>query len=393
MSNKYIKLILNKLIDDYEKSKIFNGSNKINRNPEINIQKFFKEYSDNSDYESYSQINEAAKDLEKSNFINIKWEKFEEGNLIQKVILEIERVDEIYRLLKRQPKSEGNIKLIDILNSYKDKNFTLKMFCNDLLKKIEDNKSIKKFVDLNNLKQLEKALLCIEKIFLLEEETFKREFSIKLFNDSKEFEKMEGIVISILKEYGDFSEEGNILENLNLINNPGYVHFKGDAEITINSQKINLKNLGHDIGVSSKALNDIKEIKVHGNNIITIENLTSFNKFKCEGNFAIYLGGYHNTVRREFIKKLYSENQKCKYYHFGDIDAGGFSILKDLREKTGVEFIPYMMDKNTLEKHKEYGKPLTENDRKRLNKYSTNEFNEVINYMLENNIKLEQEVL
>ena len=78
--------------------------------------------------------------------------------------------------------------------------------------------------------------------------------------------------------------------------------------------------------------------------------------------------------------------------HFGDIDAGGFYILEHLKTKTGIPFQPYRMNAETLKKYKKQAVPLTEHDRKRLQKLRQNPvYSETIRYMLENNIKLEQE--
>lgn len=106
----------------------------------------------------------------------------------------------------------------------------------------------------------------------------------------------------------------------------------------------------------------------------------------------IYLGGFHNTAKREFIKKIYASNPGKSYCHFGDIDAGGFYILEDLRNKTGIHFESLYMDVQTLLEFKDYTKMLTAEDRKRLLKLGEREeFKCVVEYMLENDCKLEQE--
>ena len=52
----------------------------------------------------------------------------------------------------------------------------------------------------------------------------------------------------------------------------------------------------------------------------------------------------------------------------------------------------YHMDLRTLKKYEKYGKKLTENDRKRLQGMQDNEeIKELVKYMLEKNVKLEQE--
>ena len=148
-----------------------------------------------------------------------------------------------------------------------------------------------------------------------------------------------------------------------------------------------------DMAISSEMLKNVDDIIVFGDVVITIENLTTFNAFKCDNSFAIYLGGYHNTSRRNFIKKVYEKNPDKQYLHFGDIDAGGFYILQHLRNKTGIAFVPYCMDAKTLKANLQYTKMLTENDKKRLSALAETEFGETVEFMLENNCKLEQEAM
>ena len=146
-----------------------------------------------------------------------------------------------------------------------------------------------------------------------------------------------------------------------------------------------------DLALSSDMLADIDNISVFGSAVVTIENLTTFNSFNCNDSFAIYLGGYHNQCRRTLYHAgLCAESDKL-YLHFGDIDAGGFYILRHLRDMTGIRFMPYRMDIATLKANLKYTKPLTENDRKRLLALKDSESGETVSYMLENNCKLEQE--
>ena len=126
---------------------------------------------------------------------------------------------------------------------------------------------------------------------------------------------------------------------------------------------------------------------------MTVENLTSFHMADSKEVFLIYLGGFHNRIRREFIKKIHRQNPEIAFYHFGDIDAGGFYILEHLRRLTGVNFQPYHMDVVTLRKYQHYTKRLTENDQERLKRLKDSEFAQVIDFMLEHNCKLEQEAI
>jgi hypothetical protein len=177
-----------------------------------------------------------------------------------------------------------------------------------------------------------------------------------------------------------------------VVRTPTQVLVKGNANICLDTQIIDLSKINGDMGFSTKSVDDITSVEVLGSRVVTIENLTSFYTYENNNDFVIYLGGFHNAVKREFIKKIYNSNPSKTYMHFGDIDAGGFYILKHLRSKTGVNFLPMKMDIETLQLYKDCVKTLSTEDRKRLEKLlGDKEFKDVIAYMLENDCKLEQE--
>jgi len=197
----------------------------------------------------------------------------------------------------------------------------------------------------------------------------------------------------LLFEYGEFAEKDQVLAELNLVKNPTYVHIKGAAKVILNGAEIDLSTLHGDIAFSSTMLDDIGHVELTGRSVMTVENLTSFHVVDCENRLVIYLGGFHNTVRRHLIMKIHKQNPDADFYHFGDIDAGGFQILQHLRHQTGINFIPYKMDLGTLQKYQDSAKSLTGNDRGRLIKLKGQGFDEVIDFMLMHNIKLEQEAV
>ena len=182
---------------------------------------------------------------------------------------------------------------------------------------------------------------------------------------------------------------------MGVIKNTAYAFIKGDLTIKLNNQVINLKDYGQPLALSDTAIKSIEVLEVSAKSLYTIENLTSFDVFNKKDTVAIYLGGFHNTVKRELILKIYNVVPYIEYFHYGDIDAGGFYILNHLRNKTRIPFKPFMMSVIELEHFKENCKSLTSNDKLRLTKMNCdsdfNEFRDVISYMLLHGIKLEQE--
>lgn len=385
---KYEKQILNVLLDKYEKSKSFIGVNRINQNFTQKTSQLFPKYEDVSEYDLFCAVNESVTALESQNFVRAKKQK---NGVVQSVALNVDLLEEIYGYIGRTPKSDIVNDLKKLLIFYKDSNNILSEYCNRQMERLEVNRSVEYFDD--DIVAYESILKVIAKISDVKSETFERDFSIQVLGDSKAFEKIRSKVISLLYEYGDFSEKETLLADLNIIKNPGHVYFKGKGKITVCGQTIEFSEMNGDLAISSDMLKCIDDITILGRAVVTIENLTAFHAFRCDDSFAIYLGGYHNTSRRNFIKKVYEQNPNKKYLHFGDIDAGGFYILQHLRNKTGIAFEPYRMDLQTLKDNLQYAKKLTENDRKRLGALADTEFRESIEFMLENNCKLEQEAM
>lgn len=388
MINKYEKEIINKLIDKYEKSKSFTGENKVNQKFSVKVSYLFTKYADHSNYEVFQGINETIDNLMRKSFVMAKADS---AHVYNNVVLNVDALEEIYKYISRVPKKDINKSVLKLIENYKGRNEILDRYCSVQYERINTNRPIQFFND--DLIELENILIAVDELLKVHRETFMRDFSVRIFKDSKLFEGISPKVINLLYEYGDFPEKEQVLGNLNIIKNPTYINFKGAGSIIIKGQRIDLTDLSSDIAISSIILSDIDKIEVVGKAVITIENLTSFHTFRNKAMFAIYLGGYHNGLRREFIKTMYKQNPNIDYFHFGDIDAGGFYILEHLKKQTGVDFKPFKMDAETLKLYSEYTKPLTENDRDRLSRLINSGHSRVIKYMLENNCKLEQEAI
>lgn len=388
MISKYERTILNTLLDKFEKSKSFNGDNKVNQKFFVKIVSLFPQYADHSNYELFQAVNESIDVLVRKELISAKISK---ANVCNEVSLNLDKVSQVYQYLGRTKKKDVNNAVLMLLDEYMNKNEILNRFCEAQVERIRANKSIQFFNE--DLRGFESILIAVDSLLRVESETFVRDFSVRIFRDSKLFDRISPKVVNLLYEYGDFPEKDQVLESLNIVKNPAYVNFKGAGAIVLSGQRINLNLLKGDIAISSAMLEDIESVEITGKLVMTVENLTSFHIAESKDVFLIYLGGFHNRIRRDFIKKIFLQNPNLQFYHFGDIDAGGFYILEHLRKLTGVDFKPYKMDLDTLIQYQNYSKSLTENDRVRLKRLRGSEFDEVIEYMLENNCKLEQEAI
>ena len=391
MVNKLEAKILNSLIDSYENSKTFLGENKNQQSFKVVVSKIFPKYEDDSEYEIYKEINSTLENLKQKKFIEFKVER---SGKIKSAFLIQDSIQIIYDYLKRTPKVQINNQLIEVWDVFKKEQSFL---YEPLLKYIDEqtenllaNKNIQFFV--GDFTEYMDILVAVKSILENQSEIYIRELSVKLYNNSKRLEEIESSVRSLLYKYGEYDNKDTVLEEHNIIKTPSYVMVKGKGILHC-GQEINLTKIEGDIGLSTQTLKSLSFVELNGADVITIENLTNFHKYQSKDELVIYLGGFHNSVKRDFIKLVLKCNPNTKFKHFGDIDAGGFYILEHLINKTGIDFKPYNMDIHILEKYKKYWIPLTENDKSRLKVFlsKNSNYNEVIEFMLCNNCKLEQE--
>lgn len=384
--------ILNTLLDIYERSKVSKGQNKVHKDIKLDITHSVFDKHRNND----NELEITLKRIERDGFARIVYTR---DGQFQCLILNIntDSINNLYKKLKRKNPNQTIIEYIESLEMIERQSLIVSNFVSAMLRLLDDKKlsSVEQYA--TSPKDLMDICLAINEMDKLEEDVPERVFCAKLFSNSKRFNELRGKITKIIKEFSDepFDDEEDVIAHMGVVKNTSYAFIKGDLIVNINNQQINLRDYGEPLALSDSAIKALEIVKVNAVNLFTIENLTSFDIFDEPNSIAIYLAGFHNRIKRQLVLKICQAIPNIKCFHYGDIDAGGFYILNHLREKTDIHFNPYMMDIGILEKYKNNCKPLTNNDKKRLNLLLENdafkEFVPVIKYMLENNIKLEQE--
>jgi hypothetical protein len=221
-----------------------------------------------------------------------------------------------------------------------------------------------------------------------------RNFSEAIFHDSKQLKPLLGTVKKILIQYteGPLNEK-NVLEHYNLFENPVYIYLKGGWILHYPDAQIDVSILPGGIALAPEAMAAVCSVSLTAQTVISVENLTTYHDMEEARAAVIYLGGFHNTPRTIFLRKLYDHEPDARYFHQGDLDPYGFLILENLKEKTGIPFEPMKMDMNTLRQCYERGhyRPLNANDLKTMQKPELAEYRDIFDFMKEHNCKVEQE--
>lgn len=388
---------INRLLDKYEKSKTFLGTNQVSQSFEKRVAELFPKYADEAEYEVFCEVNEALHELEQKGLVELRTFK---GDVLDRVVLNVERLPDCYAYVKRIPRKEEQQWFRKIWNALEPCPI-FERYVEQQEKKLDKNGNVEYYS--GDREEYTDLLKLVWELTLNEEEVFLRDFSIRLFKDSKRIEKLASKAQAFLYQYGDFEDKDSVLEECGVVHTPTYVCMKGNGSLYFERQQIDLGDIYGDLALSTSSLKGLQKVQVTGARVVTVENLTSFHDYDNRDDFVIYLGGFHNKTKREFLCFLYEQNLDKEYRHFGDIDVGGFYILEHLKEKTGIPFRSLSMGKDILETYASQTKPLTENDKKRMKQLMakldamagkgvlTEDYREVLYFMLEHNCKLEQE--
>ena len=401
--SKIQKKTLDLLLKKYESSKTYLGKNEVSQSFSLSPEKIFPDYeNDFADIDKIRDFENDIASLESDNLISI----LKKDDRIQKItaISSNENWQKIRLILGVKDKNERKKEEIAFYSAIFGDSTSCQIakdFCKHQIERLETNK------DAEYVQEDAKNIIALLNFILKNKsEILERELSISVLSNSKTWEeKYKRKILKILRQSGHFDalleqcddeKEKNkiLLEECNIFSNPSYVHFKGNGKITFENGKRLAVFSDIPLALSSTSISEIASLEIDDSKIMTVENLTSFNRINDSETFFIFLSGYHNSAKQTFLKKIHNQNPNKAYYHFGDIDPDGFFILDNLRSKTQIDFTAYKMGIAELQKYSDFSKPLEQNDiTKAKSLIARGKYVEVLGYMLQKNLKLEQEII
>ena len=395
----YEEKMLTALAEKYRKSKKDSGTNVIVRRTRITPSQLYKGYNRNDgDMTQIEAVNQAAMHCRQMGFLTFETEKF--SNEIRNIDLVDEKIEELEAYLEQtyhyESKASKRQYVEELIAVYSGRSPAAELECRKLRQALEKNRIPPKYLQ---AKGLLKALVFIENN---REELFLREASMLIYGDSKYLEEaMLHPVCKALREFlgrpcGEDELEDEILEEYHIRREKQKLCLKGDVMLQNGGKELELGNFADGVEFFSDELDGIEHICVRVPEFITVENYTSWLRFRKEGAVSFYLGGYAARFQRDFLRKVQEDNPHLVFRQFGDIDAGGLYNHEHLCRVTGIPFQMYRMSCAELQdaRFRSCLQPLTNQDRirlKSLEKQGT--YRELAAYMLEKNVKLEQEII
>lgn len=408
----YKKLVLNRLLDKFERSRAYLDPDAVRRRIMLRLcSDEFPEY-DIEKPEVRELVNFVVRELDEKGIVGYEWLRFERGNIIEKIWLKFDNIDAAYREAGRKPKSARVDTVLSILREYKRLVSLpwISKFLEDAEAGIEAKRSLNPFLpdDEETAKAVLDALKAINDKG--DEEYLERVFSLRCYGDSKFFEKnVSRKIVEIIKKYlvnaGDFADshlDDEILAMAGIVKAPEQVDFCGGIEGRLEGRHVDFSIFKYGVAINSRTVkslefSSLKQVQ----KVLFIENKANYADYilkkRKEDELVIFHGGFYSPVREIFFKKVYEAGYKTgvEFYHWGDIDIGGFRMFRRLKTNIIPCLKPLLMDRDAFLSKRGYWMAFDEKYgsvlKGMLENTGFSEFHDVIKVMLEEKSRLEQE--
>ncbi|MEW5953434.1 MAG: Wadjet anti-phage system protein JetD domain-containing protein [Bacillota bacterium] len=409
---RYKHQLISALLDKYERSSFFREGTQPTRRIMLKLYDGglteFPQY-DIEQPEKRMLLNRAVLSLYEARLVSYQWMRGEENHIIAKIWLNFENISFAYALIGRQPKSDTVddvcLELLEALDSVRSE--WVKQFLSDVYDAISRKRSVGNRLpaDKNERTDLFRAICFIDQ--LGETEMLERVFSLQCFGDSKRFEKaVKSRLLGILSKYLD-SEDDNtdeaLLRQVGITKYPEQFEFCGQVSMSFHCGTVDFSHLMFGGVVNSADFQQgYLNVSPAIDRVLSIENRANYIEYiykqKNDHELVIYHGGQFSPAKRKFLRAVAaSMSDTSHWYHWGDIDYGGFSMLARLRREIKHDVIPYRMDKSELIRYALFTASVQPQYIEKLcglkQRSELGDCLPCIDYMIENRVKLEQEAM
>lgn len=226
-------------------------------------------------------------------------------------------------------------------------------------------------------KGLSVLLNVCEAVYAQQDDIMLRNFSSNILVTSKDFEgTIMKHVCAIMSpdQFADKVDPYEILKELHILRNPASVWVRGHGRILFqNGDVMTLSSYSTPFAMTRSLVESIVTVETKA--LLTIENLTTFNDYEpSREDLVVYTSGYANSLVVRFLQIVLRDCRLQYTRHFGDSDAYGFDILRNLSDRVGNRFAAYHMDVETYWKNAEQAIPMTDSNKQLFPKLMVDPF-------------------
>ena len=168
-------------------------------------------------------------------------------------------------------------------------------------------------------------------------ESLIRYASARICGDSKRLQALESRLVTALQKITGESS----LEAFGIFQKPRAVMLHGPLVLKIGDEQIDFSALPGSFTLSETNIAEALGVSTPARICLTVENEDVFMEL-AKRNPGVLL--IQTSFPGSAVRRLVSRLPEMDFLHFGDSDPAGFDILRDLREKTGKDFRPVLME-------------------------------------------------
>lgn len=424
----YERYILNELLNRYERSAHAVTGPDADGEPETHAgrgvflyfkREIFPDYWIEESPEHRLEINRAARALASRGLVQLDWAPLGRDHTLARARLNLDQVQAAYALAGKQPRIDKEAALEQVAQKWLSTwqaawrgahdEWASRLLA-DVLAALGSHRPLPLSLSLENPDELDRLGRVLEELSNLEGEEPRRVFSARVLGGSKELDGRLGrLLVKAAQEYyladSAVEEPAEVWAELGLVEHPQHVLVSGPLVLQHHGHTLDIGGFDPDVGLSTETVRGCSVERLRADSILTVENLTSYYQTALLARGAggrtlvIYLGGYHNRVRRLLLAKLgdfvHSKQLPVRFFHWGDLDLGGFQIFRHLAVRTGIPLEPWLMDRETYLTHLSAGTRFPIAYRRRLESLLHSPgfgvFHDVLIEMLQHGLRLEQE--
>lgn len=403
MNERWKKEILNLLLDKYERTAAYQKGELPDRRVML---RFYD--SGKTDFSAYdidnhfvrNEINETVIAMQAAHWIDFEWMRGEERHILRRVWLGFSNIEEVYQAAQRQSAKQFALNIIqeleqeiaavstDWIIAYYSETKAYLEAKNRLGNRLPADKT-----ERNALYQMLRFIDSHSFASLTE-----RVFSEKCFGDSKFFEThMKPVLLSIMRKTVNREiTDAELLQSIGISRYPEPLELRGS--VVINGNDMSMFQSGFCLYSDEMDTANIT-IPDTVTKVVTIENRANFFAYQqADDELVIYHGGHYSPSKKKLFEKIAAAMPKnSTWYHWGDIDLGGFRMLLRLRTEILPTVQPYRMNIPELQTFRNFTQPFSGDYAEKLQKLSEeallHDCKVCIDYMLTYKIRLEQEAM
>ena len=179
-------------------------------------------------------------------------------------------------------------------------------------------------------------------------ETDIRSASATLYRDSKRLEKIATLIATLYQDQipSEIQETKDVLSYLGVHRYPPIFRSSGPLLISTKNGNVSAENSWPYLGVPPDGIIDLQLTKQPAY-VLFIENQTTFDRYTREihdGGLILYTNGFPSRQWQRLFK-LASErvSRDIEFYHWGDVDIGGYRILCFMQKLINRHLTPHLM--------------------------------------------------